>query len=192
MLGLETFGNEEQKKKYLTPLAQGRKDNALYIGAFLLSEPEAGSDATSQQTTAEDKGDHYLLNGTKNWITNGSTASTYIVMAQTDAEKGHKGINAFIVEKGWAGFEIGPKEKKMGIRGSDTHSLIFNDVKVPKENLVDGVRDPFRQLEVFGTAPFTAPTLQSLGADSPASCKLGFVQGDFFVKLKHVHRFSPG
>lgn len=129
--GLEKFGTEEQKQKYLVPLAKGE-----VIGAFCLSEPEAGSDATSQKTTAIDKGDHYLLNGTKNWITNGNTASTYIVIAQTDIEKGHKGINAFIVERSWAGFEVGPKEKKMGIRGSDTHSLMFTDVKVPKENRI--------------------------------------------------------
>jgi alkylation response protein AidB-like acyl-CoA dehydrogenase len=129
--GIEKYCNEEQKQKYLVPLATGE-----VIGAFCLSEPEAGSDATSQKTTAIDKGDHYLLNGTKNWITNGSSASTYIVIAQTDVEKGHKGINAFIVEKGWAGFEIGLKEKKMGIRGSDTHSLMFTDVKVPKENRI--------------------------------------------------------
>jgi alkylation response protein AidB-like acyl-CoA dehydrogenase len=129
--GLEKYCTEEQKMKYLVPLAKGE-----VIGAFCLSEPEAGSDATSQKTTALDKGDHYLLNGTKNWITNGSSASTYIVIAQTDIDKGHKGINAFIVEKGWAGFEIGPKEKKMGIRGSDTHSLMFTDVKVPKENRI--------------------------------------------------------
>src|SRR5678809_179344 len=118
--GLEAFGSEEQKQKYLVPLAKGEK-----IGAFCLSEPEAGSDATSQRTTAIDKGDHYLVNGTKNWITNGNTASTYIVIAQTDIEKGHKGINAFIVERGWAGFEVGTKEKKMGIRGSDTHSCLL-------------------------------------------------------------------
>lgn len=129
--GLERYASEEQKMKYLVPLAKGE-----VIGAFCLSEPEAGSDATSQKTTAIDKGDYYLLNGTKNWITNGSTASYYLVMAQTDVEKGHKGINAFIVEKGWEGFEIGPKEKKMGIRGSDTHSLMFTDVKVPKENRI--------------------------------------------------------
>ena len=129
--GLEVFGNEEQKQKYLIPLATGEK-----IGAFCLSEPEAGSDATSQQTTAIDKGDHYLLNGTKNWITNGSTASTYLVIAQTDPEKKHKGINVFIVEKGVDGFEISAKEDKLGIRGSDTHSLMFNDVKVPKENRI--------------------------------------------------------
>ena len=129
--GIEKYCNEEQKQKYLIPLAKGE-----VIGAFCLSEPEAGSDATSQKTTAIDKGDHYLMNGTKNWITNGNTASTYIVIAQTDIEKGHKGINAFIVERGWAGFEVGVKEKKMGIRGSDTHSLMFTDVKVPKENRI--------------------------------------------------------
>ncbi len=129
--GLETFGNEEQKQKYLTKLATGES-----IGAFCLSEPEAGSDATSQKTTAIDKGDHYILNGTKNWITNGGSADYYLVIAQTDREKGHKGINAFIVEKGWEGFEVGPKEDKLGIRGSDTHTLNFNDVKVPKENRI--------------------------------------------------------
>ncbi|RKR07700.1 alkylation response protein AidB-like acyl-CoA dehydrogenase [Maribacter vaceletii] len=129
--GIEAYGTEEQKEKYLTKLATGE-----IIGAFCLSEPEAGSDATSQKTTAIDKGDHYILNGTKNWITNGSTASVYIVIAQTDKEKGHKGINALIVEKGAEGFEIGPKENKLGIRGSDTHSLLFNDVKVPKENRI--------------------------------------------------------
>ncbi len=129
--GLEAFGSEAQKQKYLVPLAKGE-----IIGAFCLSEPEAGSDATSQHTTAIDRGDHYLLNGTKNWITNGSSASVYLVMAQTDVAKGHKGINAFIVEKGMPGFTIGPKENKMGIRGSDTHSLMFADVKVPKENRI--------------------------------------------------------
>jgi alkylation response protein AidB-like acyl-CoA dehydrogenase len=134
--GLEAYGTEAQKQKYLTPLAQGRKDGELYIGAFLLSEPEAGSDATSQQTTAEDKGDHYLLNGTKNWITNGSSASVYLVMAQTDRAKGSRGINAFIVEKSWPGVVVGAKENKLGIRGSDTHSILFNDVKVPKENRI--------------------------------------------------------
>jgi alkylation response protein AidB-like acyl-CoA dehydrogenase len=134
--GLNEYGNEEQKKNYLTPLAQGKKDGALYIGAFLLSEPEAGSDATSQKTTAEDKGDYYLLNGTKNWITNGSSASVYLVIAQTDVEKGHKGINAFIVEKNWPGVTVGAKENKLGIRGSDTHSILFNDVKVPKANRI--------------------------------------------------------
>lgn len=129
--GLEKYGTEEQKEKYLKPLAAGE-----IIGAFALSEPEAGSDATSQRTTAEDKGDHYLLNGTKNWITNGNSASVYIVIAQTDAEKKHKGINALIVEKDMEGFTVGPKENKLGIRGSDTHSLMFSDVKVPKENRI--------------------------------------------------------
>ncbi|MGB5648144.1 MAG: acyl-CoA dehydrogenase family protein, partial [Muriicola sp.] len=127
--GLETFGTEAQKEKYLAKLATGE-----IIGAFCLSEPEAGSDATSQKTTAIDKGDHYILNGTKNWITNGSSADVYLVIAQTHVEKAHKGINALIVEKGMKGFEIGPKENKLGIRGSDTHSLNFNDVVVPKEN----------------------------------------------------------
>ncbi len=129
--GLETYGSEEQKQKYLTKLATGES-----IGAFCLSEPEAGSDATSQRTTAIDMGDHYVLNGTKNWITNGGSADYHLVIAQTDRDKGHKGINAFIVEKDWDGFELGPKEDKLGIRGSDTHSLIFNDVKVPKENRI--------------------------------------------------------
>lgn len=129
--GLEKFGTEDQKQKYLVPLASGKK-----IGAFCLSEPEAGSDATSQRTTAIDKGDHYLLNGTKNWITNGNSASYYIVIAQTDVEKGHRGINAFIVEKEWEGFTVGAKEDKLGIRGSDTHTLMFTDVKVPKENRI--------------------------------------------------------
>ena len=129
--GIETYGTEYQKQKYLTKLATGEK-----IGAFCLSEPEAGSDATSQKTTAEDKGDHYLLNGTKNWITNGSTAEYYIVIAQTHPEKGHRGINALIVEKGMEGFVVGKKENKMGIRASDTHSLMFTDVKVPKENRI--------------------------------------------------------
>ena len=129
--GIETFGSEEQKQKFLVPLAKGEK-----IGAFCLSEPEAGSDATSQRTTAIDQGDHYLLNGTKNWITNGSSASTYIVIAQTDIDKGHHGINAFIIEKGMEGFMVGAKEDKMGIRGSDTHTLMFQDVKVPKENRI--------------------------------------------------------
>jgi len=129
--GLETYGTDAQKEKYLTKLATGES-----IGAFCLSEPEAGSDATSQRTTAIDKGDHYVLNGTKNWITNGGSADYYLVIAQTDREKGHKGINAFIVEKSWDGFEVGPKEDKLGIRGSDTHTLNFNDVKVPKENRI--------------------------------------------------------
>ncbi|MBL4734778.1 MAG: acyl-CoA dehydrogenase [Flavobacteriales bacterium] len=129
--GLEQFGTEEQKQKYLVPLASGQQ-----IGAFCLSEPEAGSDATSQKTTAIEQDDHYLLNGTKNWISNGSSASTYLVMAQSDASKGHRGINVFIVEKGMEGFIVGVKENKLGIRGSDTHTLLFNDVKVPKENRI--------------------------------------------------------
>ncbi len=129
--GLEKYGNEAQKEKFLVPLAKGEK-----IGAFCLSEPEAGSDATSQSTTAIDNGDHYVLNGTKNWITNGSSASTYIVIAQTDVAAGHRGINAFIIERGMEGFIVGAKENKLGIRGSDTHTLLFNDVKVPKENRI--------------------------------------------------------
>jgi alkylation response protein AidB-like acyl-CoA dehydrogenase len=132
--GLQEYCTEEQKHQYLAPLAQGKKDGELYIGAFLLSEPEAGSDATSQKTTAEDKGDHYLLNGTKNWITNGGSASVYLVIAQTDVSKGSRGINAFIVEKKWEGVTVGAKENKLGIRGSDTHTIMFTDVKVPKEN----------------------------------------------------------
>jgi alkylation response protein AidB-like acyl-CoA dehydrogenase len=129
--GLEEYGTEEQKKKYLTPLAKGEK-----IGAFCLSEPEAGSDATSQRTTAVDMGDHYVLNGTKNWITNGGSASTYLVIAQTHPDKGHRGINVLIVEKGMEGFIVGKKEDKLGIRASDTHTLLFNDVKVPKANRI--------------------------------------------------------
>ena len=145
--GLDTYANEAQKEKYLTKLTTGES-----IGAFCLSEPEAGSDATSQKTTAIDKGDHYVLNGTKNWITNGNSADFYIVIAQTDKEKKHKGINAFIVEKGWDGFEVGAKEDKLGIRGSDTHSLIFNDVKVPKENRIgeDGFGFKFAMKSLSG------------------------------------------
>ena len=168
--GIEKYGNEEQKQKYLIPLATGE-----VIGAFCLSEPEAGSDATSQKTTAIDKGDHYLLNGTKNWITNGNSASTYIVIAQTDIEKGHKGINAFIVEKSWAGFEIGIKEKKMGIRGSDTHSLMFTDVKVPKENRIgeDGFGFNFAMAVLNG------------GRIGIASQALGIAKGAFELALKY-------
>jgi alkylation response protein AidB-like acyl-CoA dehydrogenase len=168
--GLEKYCNEEQKMKYLVPLAKGE-----VIGAFCLSEPEAGSDATSQKTTAIDKGDHYLLNGMKNWITNGNSASTYIVIAQTDVEKGHKGINAFIVEKGWAGFDIGPKEKKMGIRGSDTHSLLFNDVKVPKENRIgaDGFGFNFAMSVLNG------------GRIGIASQALGIAAGAYELALKY-------
>ena len=129
--GLETFGSDEQKENYLKDLASGKK-----LGAFCLSEPEAGSDATKQRTLAIDKGDYYELTGTKNWITNGANADTYLVIAHTDQEKGHKGINALIVEKGWEGFEIGAKEDKLGIRSSDTVSLMFNEVKVPKENRI--------------------------------------------------------
>ncbi|MCP1995577.1 acyl-CoA dehydrogenase [Flavobacterium sp. HSC-61S13] len=169
--GLEKYCNEEQKQKYLTPLASGQ-----VIGAFCLSEPEAGSDATSQKTTAVDMGDHYILNGTKNWITNGGTASTYIVIAHTHPEKKHKGINAFIVEKGWAGFEIGAKEQKMGIRGSDTHSLMFTDVKVPKENRIgeDG----------FGFA-FAMNVLNG-GRIGIASQALGIAQGAYELSLKYA------
>ncbi len=145
--GLEKYGNEDQKQKYLTRLAAGE-----VVGAFCLSEPEAGSDATSQHTTAEDKGDYYLLNGTKNWITNGNTASIYLVMAQTYPEKRHKGINCLIVEKGMEGFSVGKKEDKMGIRASDTHSLMFTDVKVPKENRIgeDGMGFKFAMSTLNG------------------------------------------
>jgi len=134
--GLEKFANDQQKQQYLVPLAQGKKDGQLYIGAFLLSEPEAGSDATHQNTEAKDMGDHYVINGIKNWITNGSTASVYLVIAQTDYTKGHKGINAFIVEKNTPGISVGVKENKLGIRGSDTHAISFTDVKVPKANRI--------------------------------------------------------
>ncbi len=173
--GLEAYGTEEQKQKYLTPLAQGRKDGELYIGAFLLSEPEAGSDATSQRTTAEDMGDYYLLNGTKNWITNGSSASVYLVMAQTDPAKGSKGINTFIVEKKWPGVTVGAKENKLGIRGSDTHSILFNDVKVPKENRIgeDG----------FGFT-FAMKTLAG-GRIGIASQALGIASGAYELALKY-------
>jgi alkylation response protein AidB-like acyl-CoA dehydrogenase len=169
--GIEKYASEELKQKYLVPLAKGE-----VIGAFCLSEPEAGSDATSQKTTALDKGDHYLLNGTKNWITNGGTASTYIVIAQTDIEKGHKGINAFIVEKGWAGFEIGLKEKKMGIRGSDTHSLMFTDVKIPKENRIgeDGFGFNF------------AMNVLNAGRIGIASQALGIASGAYELALKYA------
>jgi alkylation response protein AidB-like acyl-CoA dehydrogenase len=169
--GLESYGSEFQKEKYLKPLAAGEK-----IGAFCLSEPEAGSDATSQQTTAEDMGDYYLLNGTKNWITNGGTASTYLVIAQTHKTLKHKGINAFIVEKGMEGFTIGPKENKMGIRGSDTHSLMFNDVKVPKENLIgeDG----------FGFK-FAMKTLEG-GRIGIAAQALGIAAGAYELALEYA------
>jgi alkylation response protein AidB-like acyl-CoA dehydrogenase len=168
--GLELFGTEEQKQKYLVPLAKGE-----IIGAFCLSEPEAGSDATSQRTTAVDMGDHYLLNGTKNWITNGSTASVYLVIAQTYPEKGHHGINALIVEKGMAGFEVGPKEDKLGIRGSDTHSLMFNDVKVPKENRIgeDGFGFKFAMKVLSG------------GRIGIASQALGIAAGAYELALQY-------
>lgn len=168
--GLETYGTEEQKEKYLSRLATGE-----IIGAFCLSEPEAGSDATSQRTTAVDKGDHYLVNGTKNWITNGSSASFYIVIAQTHPEKGHKGINALILEKGMEGFEIGPKENKLGIRGSDTHSLMFNNVKVPKENRIgeDG----------FGFS-FAMKTLAG-GRIGIAAQALGIASGAYELALEY-------
>ena len=168
--GLEKYGTEEQKQKYLVPLAKGE-----VIGAFCLSEPEAGSDATSQQTTAEDKGDHYLLNGTKNWITNGNSANIYIVFAQTDREKRHHGINAFIVEKDLPGFVVGKKEKKLGIRGSDTHSLMFTDVKVPKENRIgeDG----------FGFS--LAMGVLNGGRVGIASQALGIAEGAFERALKY-------
>ena len=168
--GIETFGTESQKEKYLKPLATGE-----IIGAFCLSEPEAGSDATSQQTTAIDKGEHYLLNGTKNWITNGNTASVYLVIAQTDVEKGHKGINAFIVEKGMEGFVVGLKENKLGIRGSDTHSLMFTDVKIPKENRIgeDG----------FGFT-FAMKTLSG-GRIGIAAQALGIASGAYELALQY-------
>jgi alkylation response protein AidB-like acyl-CoA dehydrogenase len=168
--GLEKYGTEEQKQKYLTKLATGE-----VIGAFCLSEPEAGSDATSQRTTAEDKGDYYLLNGTKNWITNGSSASVYLVIAQTHPEKGHKGINALIVEKGMEGFVVGKKENKLGIRGSDTHSLMFTNVKVPKANRIgeDG----------FGFT-FAMNTLNG-GRIGIASQALGIAAGAFELALKY-------
>ncbi len=168
--GLEAYGNETQKQKYLTRLASGE-----IIGAFCLSEPEAGSDATSQKTTAIDKGDHYIINGTKNWITNGNSAEVYIVIAQTDKAKGHKGINAIIVEKGTPGFEIGPKENKLGIRGSDTHSLIFNDVKVPKENRIgdDGFGFKFAMKTLAG------------GRIGIAAQALGIAAGAYELALKY-------
>jgi alkylation response protein AidB-like acyl-CoA dehydrogenase len=168
--GIESYGTEEQKQKYLTKLATGE-----FIGAFCLSEPEAGSDATSQATTAIDKGDHYIINGTKNWITNGGRSDVYLVIAQTDREKGHRGINAFIVEKGMEGFDIGPKEDKLGIRGSDTHTLQFNDVKVPKENRIgeDG----------FGFK-FAMKTLSG-GRIGIAAQALGIASGAYELALKY-------
>lgn len=168
--GLETFGNEEQKKKYLVPLATGE-----IIGAFCLSEPEAGSDATSQRTTAFDNGDHYIMNGTKNWITNGNTASVYLVIAQTDVAKGSKGINAFIVEKQWKGVTVGAKENKLGIRGSDTHSIMFQDVIVPKENRIgdDGFGFKFAMKTLAG------------GRIGIASQALGIASGAYELSLAY-------
>lgn len=168
--GLETYGTENQKQKYLTKLATGD-----YIGAFCLSEPEAGSDATSQQTTAIEKEDHYVINGTKNWITNGGIADVYLVVAQTDRNMGHKGINVFIVEKNTPGFNVGPKENKLGIRGSDTHTLQFNDVKVPKENRIgkDG----------FGFT-FAMKTLSG-GRIGIAAQALGIASGAYELALKY-------
>ncbi len=168
--GLETYGTEQQKEKYLKPLASGE-----IIGAFCLSEPEAGSDATSQQTTAINKGDHYLLNGTKNWITNGNTASVYLVIAQTDVEKGYRGINVFIVEKTMEGFVVGPKENKLGIRGSDTHSIMFTDVKVPKENRIGE--------NGFGFT-FAMKTLEG-GRIGIASQAVGIAAGAYELSLKY-------
>jgi len=168
--GLEMHGSEAQKEKYLKRLTTGE-----VVGAFCLSEPEAGSDATSQRTTAEDKGDHYLLNGTKNWITNGSSAGVYLVMCQTDAVKKHKGINCLIVEKGWPGFVIGNKEDKMGIRGSDTHSLMFTDVKVPKANRIGE--------EGFGFT-FAMSTLNG-GRIGIAAQALGIASGAYELALKY-------
>lgn len=168
--GLETFASEELKERYLRPLSTGQA-----IGAFCLSEPEAGSDATSQQTTAFDQGDHYLLNGTKNWITNGNSASYYLVIAQTDVEKGHKGINAFVVEKSWEGVVVGKKEDKLGIRGSDTHSIMFQDVKVPKGNRIgeDGFGFKFAMKVLSG------------GRIGIAAQALGIASGAYELSLKY-------
>jgi alkylation response protein AidB-like acyl-CoA dehydrogenase len=168
--GLERYGNEEQKQKYLKKLS-----TAEFIGAFCLSEPEAGSDATSQRTTAEDKGDYYLVNGTKNWITNGNSASVYLVITQTDPEKRHKGINALIIEKGMTGFVVGKKEDKMGIRGSDTHSLMFTDVKVPKANRIGA--------DGFGFS-FAMTTLNG-GRIGIAAQALGIASGAYELALKY-------
>lgn len=168
--GLEAFGTEEQKQKYLVPLASGKT-----IGAFALSEPEAGSDATSQHTSAVDMGDYYLLNGTKNWITNGGRAGIYLVIAQTNPEKGHKGINCLIVEKGMEGFQIGKKENKLGIRGSDTHSLMFTDVKVPKENRIGA--------DGFGFK-FAMSTLNG-GRIGIAAQALGIASGAYELSLQY-------
>ena len=174
--GLEAYGSQKQKEEYLRHLAAGKKDGKLYIGAFLLSEPEAGSDATSQKTTAVESGDHYILNGTKNWITNGNSASVYLVMAQTNAAKGSRGINAFIVEKNTEGVSVGAKENKLGIRGSDTHSVSFNEVVVPKENRIGE--------EGFGFS-FAMKTLSG-GRIGIASQALGLASGAYELCLKYV------
>ena len=168
--GLEAYASEEQKQKYLVPLAKGEK-----IGAFCLSEPEAGSDATSQRTTAVDKGDYYLINGTKNWITNAKSASVYLLMAQTDVEKKHKGINAFIIDTNSPGISLGPKENKLGIRSSETYSIMFADVKVPKENRIgeDG----------FGFK-FAMKTLEG-GRIGIAAQALGIASGAYELALKY-------
>jgi alkylation response protein AidB-like acyl-CoA dehydrogenase len=168
--GLEKYGSEEQKQKYLSKLATGE-----LLGAFCLSEPEAGSDATSQQTNATLEGDYYLLNGTKNWITNGSSASIYLVIAQTDASKGHKGISVFIIEKGWEGFVVGKKEDKLGIRGSDTHSLLFTDVKIPVQNRIGA--------EGFGFT-FAMETLNG-GRIGIAAQALGIASGAYELALAY-------
>lgn len=169
--GLETYGNEDQKKKYLTRLATGES-----IGAFCLSEPEAGSDATSQRTTAVDMGDHYILNGTKNWITNGGSSKIHLVIAQTDVEKGHKGINAFIVETDWEGVVVGAKEDKLGIRSSDTHTILYNDVKVPKENRIgeDGFGFKFAMKVLSG------------GRIGIAAQALGIAAGAYELSIKYA------
>jgi alkylation response protein AidB-like acyl-CoA dehydrogenase len=176
--GLETYGTESQKQQYLLPLAQGKKEGKLYIGAFLLSEPEAGSDATAQHTTAVLEGEHYVLNGSKNWITNGSSASVYLVMAQSDPSRGSKGINAFIVEKSWPGITVGAKENKMGIRGSDTHSIHFNQVKVPLENRIGA--------DGFGFS-FAMKTLSG-GRIGIASQALGIASGAYELSLAYVRQ----
>jgi alkylation response protein AidB-like acyl-CoA dehydrogenase len=183
--GLETYGNEDQKQKYLKPLASGE-----LIGAFCLSEPEAGSDATSQRTTAIDKGDHYLLNGTKNWITNGNTASIYLVMAQTNIEAGHKGINCLIVEKGMEGFMVGAKEDKLGIRGSDTHTLMFQDVKVPKENRVgkDGFGFKFAMKTLSGGRIGIAAQALGIASGAYELAKAYSKERSAFGKLIHQHQ----
>jgi alkylation response protein AidB-like acyl-CoA dehydrogenase len=174
--GLEKYGSQEQKQKYLSPLAQGKKDGEIYIGAFLLSEPEAGSDASSQRTTIEDKGEYYLLNGTKNWITNGGSASVYLVMAQGDVSRGSRGISTVIVQKEWPGVEVGAKENKLGIRASDTHSISFTDVKVPKSNRIGP--------EGFGFE-FAMKTLAG-GRIGIAAQALGIACGAYELSIKYA------